>query len=300
MMLVSAAALLAVSAGCVAWYFLHARDVRTTVSQRLSSIPQNFAFPYNFNTSQSTTSAATAGITLEESLENKFLRKLYLAGMRSKKVASYMKRLPMFCWVLGALTLGLGLMSGKMDLPLLGRAAAIAFGIPFMVNIMINGRRKKFEKGVTRSLPQLLDLVIVSMEAGLNFTAALPRVMKEMDPNDPLIKEFRILNHEYLGGLSFSQSCLRMVKRCDVADLALILNAVAESEETGTSLAHVLRIHADELRDKRRQRLREAAHKLPIKLIFPMMLVFITIFSIAIGPSVYRLKSYMKTGVQVE
>ena len=196
MVLFFAAALLAISAGSLAWYVLHMREVRTTVTQRLSNLPQSYTFPYTFETGADTTKS-TSLRTLDESFENKTVRRLYLAGFRSKKASFYFVKLPILGACLASLVVIPSMMSGApVTLPLLAEALALVIGIPYMGNIFVNGRRKKFEKAITHSLPQMLDLIIVSMEAGLNFTAALPRVMKELDPVDPLIKEFRLLNHE--------------------------------------------------------------------------------------------------------
>jgi tight adherence protein C len=293
MMILSAAALLAVSAGCVAWYFLHLREVKATVSTRMATLPQNLAFPYSFNSTEAA-EQSQAGMTLEESFDNKLSRKLYLAGFRSKKAFFQFQWLQRASFAVPGVMMLMSIMTGSLDSSAMMRAGGIGFCLFYLSSGYISGRRTKIVKALSRSLPQILDLLIVSMEAGLNFSSALPRVLKELDPNDPLVKELRVMNHEYLGGLAFSQSCQRLAKRCDLSDLSVIMNAIVESENTGSSLAYVLRVHAHELRDKYRQRLREKAHTLPVKLIFPMMLVFLTIFTIAVGPSAYRLMSSSK------
>jgi tight adherence protein C len=292
MMLVSAAFLFAVSAGCGVWYVLRMRALRFSLSERLAHLPRSLNFPYNFqNTDQ--VEASHSVMSVEESYENKLSRKLYLAGFRDKAMVLKFQWILRLCAILPGLMLFLGILSGSLSTMLIVRAAMIGVGLLYMVNFYVGIRRKKIISEMNRTLPQMLDLLIVSMEAGLNFSAALPRVLQEMDTEDSLIKEFRVMNHEYLGGLSFAQACTRMGKRCDFGDLSVILNAIIESEQTGASLAYVLRIHAHELRDKYRQRMREKAHKLPVKLIFPMMLIFITIFTIALGPSVFRMKGYI-------
>ncbi len=293
MLLLASAALFAVSAGCLAWYVLHLRELRSLVSHRMSVLPQNLSFPYNFNPASEKEVATEDVVTLEDSYANKLTRKLYLAGIRDRKKLPLFQTLMRLSYVAPVVVLVVGIFVGGLKPALLLRTALIAFQFFFVGHMIIHGRRKKLERTITKTLPQVLDLLIVSLEAGLNFTAALPRVLDEMDPANPLIKEFRMIHHEYLGGLSFAQACDRMSRRCDYADLSIIMSAIIESEQTGASLANVLRIHSHELRDKYRQRLRERAHKLPIKLLFPMMLIFITIFTIALGPSVFRMKQHI-------
>lgn len=295
MLVFSAALLMAAATGCLAWYFLHLREVRSSVSHRLAAVPQNLSFPYNLNATEEP--PPISGMTLEESFENKLTRKLYLAGIRSKKAVFYFQWLHISSILAPIIILVIGSLSGLTPL-IFFRALVTGFSLYFLPHFYIRMRRNKIIKQITKTLPQILDLIIVSVEAGLNFTAALPRVLNEMDPADMLIKEFRLMNHEYLGGLAFSQACQRMEKRSEVTDLSLILNAVMESDQTGSSLANVLRVHAHELRDRYRQRLREKAHRIPVKLLFPMMLIFITIFFIALGPSMYRLQTYYEESLK--
>lgn len=292
MLLVSAAFLFSISAGCAVWYVMHLRAVKFSLSERMAHLPQALHFPYSFQESDQVESPESL-ISMEESFENKLTRKLYLAGFRNKKNVTQFQLMLKLSMIIPGAMLFLGILSGSLSTSLIIRAAVIGVGLLYVSQFYIRIRRKKIESQMTQTLPQVLDLLIVSMEAGLNFSAALPRVLQEMDPRDFLIKEFRVMNHEYLGGLSFAQASTRMAKRCEFSELSVILNAIVESEQTGSSLAYVLRVHAHELRDKYRQRLREKAHKLPVKLIFPMMLIFITIFTIALGPSVFRMRGYV-------
>ncbi len=291
MIVLASAALLAVSATCMAWYGLHVRATRALVTNRLAHLPQGVSFPYNLNSSDSAERASNAVMSLEDSYKTKMARKLYLAGFRNKKSSTFFQWLVRLSVITPIIIVLTGFLTGTFTPNLAIRAAVVGFGFYFVSHFFLKSHRQKIERQMTRTLPQVLDLLIVSLEAGLNFTAALPRVLDEMEQNDPLIKEFRILHNEYLGGLSFAQACGRLVQRCDISDLSVIINALVESEQTGASLAHVLRVHSGDLRDKYRQRLREKAHKLPVKLIFPMMLIFLTIFTIALGPSIYQLNN---------
>ncbi len=294
-----AALLMSVAIGSGAWYVLHAREVRSSLSGRVSSIPQDLKFPYTFQTSESQDFIPT-GMTLEDSYLNKYTRQMYLAGYRHKKSLFYFQMINYLAIGLPALLIVLGALSGSFSKELLYRAFVAGFGLRFISRFLMKVRRTKIEKAVVRTLPQVLDLLIISLEAGLNFSSALPRVLEEMEPSNLLVKEFRLMHHEYLNGLSFAQACDRMSRRLDVMDLTIILTAITESEQMGSSLAHVLRVHANELRDKRRQRLREKAQKLPIRLLFPMLLIFVTIFVIALGPSAHQMSKQMKGLTQLK
>jgi tight adherence protein C len=143
---------------------------------------------------------------------------------------------------------------------------------------------------ILRSLPQFLDLLLISVEAGMAFTAALERVIKEVDPREPLTREFSQMYHEFLGGLPLSEACERMTKRCQVPDVGIVLSSIVQSDQMGASLGNNLRIQSGDLRDKYRQRLRARAHKIPVKIIFPMLLSFGMIFFLTLGPAFYQLQ----------
>lgn len=296
MLLLTAALLLAVSTSCTAWYFIRAQGSRLSLSSRIAVMPKNFSFPYALGQAVvQGQSDAENSMNLDESYASKLSRELYLAGFRSKKNVRYFRWISRFAYIIPAIILLIGVAFNSLSLSLFIRLAVIAGGFTYVIRFFIKIRRNKITREISRTLPQVLDLLIVSLEAGLNFTAALPRVLNELAPEDFLVKELRLMHHEYLGGLSFTAVCDRVSRRCELNDLSVVMAAVAESESSGASLAHVLRIHSHELRDKHRQRLREKAHKLPVKLIFPMMLIFLTIFTIALGPSVYRMKQQTKT-----
>lgn len=295
LLILASAVFLAVSTSCMAWYFIHAREAKMSLSGRIAVMPRTFSFPYALGQAAGQNPENDPTMTLDESYGSKLSRSLYLAGFRAKKTTLFFKWLQRLSLIVPGVILLIGVGTNSISLALFVRMAIIAGGFNYVSHFFIKTRRTKIAEEISRTLPQVLDLLIVSLEAGLNFSAALPRVLNELEPNDILVKELRVMHHEYLGGLSFAAVCDRISRRCDMNDLSVVMTAVAESESSGASLAHVLRIHSHELRDKHRQRLREKAHKLPVKLIFPMMLIFLTIFTIALGPSVYKMKQQTKT-----
>ena len=112
-----------------------------------------------------------------------------------------------------------------------------------------------------------------------------------MSQKEPIVKEFDHMHHELMGGLSLPQACDRLARRCEVPDLSVILISIVQSDQMGSGLAQVLRVQAHELRDKLRQRMREKAYRIPVKLLFPMVLIFMTLFAMTLGPAFLTLST---------
>lgn len=287
-MILLSAILLAVSTACVLWYFLHSQQIKSLVSERVANVPSGLHLPFSLTENTQVDASGEGTISLDESYGNKTARRLYVAGIRSHKAIKTFNSILRLCYLLPiGLTL-YGTVSGDFSLIFAIKSFVVGCVLFFLAHFYIRMRHDKRQKDITLVLPQLFDLLIVSLEAGLNFTAAMPRVLMELDNSNSLVKEFQAMHHEYLGGLPLPQACDRLARRCESPDLAVILSSIVESEHLGSSLSHILRIHSQELRDKYRQRLREKAHQLPVKLLFPMLLIFITIFTMALGPAIYR------------
>ncbi len=149
------------------------------------------------------------------------------------------------------------------------------------LNLKASGRRNKIE----RSLPDAMDLVIVCMEAGMSFDAALTKVVEKIE--GPLQLEFeRTLQEIHLGKLR--REALRdMSKRTGVPDLISVVSALVQADQMGLSIAHVLRAQADDLRLRRRQRAEEKAQQAPVKMLFPLiMCIFPAMMLVTLGPAI--------------
>jgi tight adherence protein C len=173
----------------------------------------------------------------------------------------------------------------------MGLSTAIIFtlvmgGIGYMFPVYwLGGKIKKRKKLIFRALPDAIDLLTISVEAGLGFDQALQRVTEKWD-ND-LSKEFkRVLSEQRVGKLR--RDALReMAYRCDVQELSVFVASIIQADQLGVSLAKVLRIQADQMRIRRRQMAEELAHKAPIKMLFPMVfLIFPSIYIVILGPAV--------------
>ena len=169
--------------------------------------------------------------------------------------------------------------------------AVASFLLPmFWMRRRVNKRKLEFEK----AFPNAMDLLVVCVEAGMGFDAAIARVSQEMDISSPLLAgEFKILSLELRTGKSRNDCMANLAKRINLPDVDNLVSLLVQAEKFGTGIAHPLRIHAEEMREKRYNKMEELAAKLPVKLSFPLVLFIFPAMMIAlIGPAiiqVYRL-----------
>lgn len=141
---------------------------------------------------------------------------------------------------------------------------------------------------ILRDLPNAIDLLNVSVEAGLGFDGAIARIVDKT--SGPLSDEFMRMLREMRLGKTRVEALRDMAVRADVTELSGFVAAVYQAEELGASLTTVLRVQGQMIRSRRRMRAREAAAKLPVKMLFPLIFfVFPSIFIVVIGPGVIQL-----------
>lgn len=128
------------------------------------------------------------------------------------------------------------------------------------------------QRVIQRALPDALDLITVSMEAGLALDGALAKVVEKT--KGPLSDEFQKTLREIVLGAPRRQAIRRLGARTGVRDLGTLVNAIVQADEMGVSMADIMRTQAEDARIKRRQRAEEEAHKAPVKMLFPLI-VFI-------------------------
>ncbi len=134
-------------------------------------------------------------------------------------------------------------------------------------------------------LPDALDLLTISVEAGLGFDAALAKVVEKME--GPLVNEFRQALAEIRMGRTRREALRDIVARADAQPVANFIGAIVQAEQLGVPIAKVLQIQSQQLRIERRQRAEEAAAKAPVKMLFPMVgCIFPTIFIVILGPAI--------------
>lgn len=138
---------------------------------------------------------------------------------------------------------------------------------------------------VARALPDAIDLLTISVEAGLGFDQALARVVSKSD--NALTREFARVIQEMRIGVARRDALRAMVERTGVDDLSAFISAIIQAEQLGASVANVLRIQAVEMRLRRRQYAERQAQLAPIKMLFPMaFLIFPPIFIVVLGPAI--------------
>ncbi|MCH8129075.1 MAG: type II secretion system F family protein [Acidobacteria bacterium] len=166
-------------------------------------------------------------------------------------------------------------------LMLFGVLMGIGFvGPEAILNRRIDERRKEMEK----SLPDLIDLLVISVEAGLGFEAAMARVTQAV-PGE-LSREFTRTLQETRVGVSRHKALRALAERTDVDDLNAFVLALIQADQFGVSIARMLRVQADEMRVRRRQRAQEKAFAAPVKLVFPLVLcIFPSMFVVLLGPA---------------
>jgi tight adherence protein C len=169
---------------------------------------------------------------------------------------------------------------------LAGPAAAI-FGM-FVPDLAIYDLGVKRQSALTKSLPDVLDALVIGVEAGLGLDAAMAQVAANLD--GPMPSEVHRVLQEMKIGISRTDALRSLSARTTVRELQTFVTAVIQAGELGLPIANVLREHARAQRTKRRQRAEEQAQKVPIKLLFPVLFcLFPVIFVVILGPGVLRL-----------
>lgn len=158
------------------------------------------------------------------------------------------------------------------------------FGPDAWLSRKVGERRLAMQK----ALPDVLDLLVISVEAGLGFDAALARVVGTVP--GPLSEEFFRMLQETRVGVSRREAMRHLMDRTDLDELRSFLLAMLQAEAFGVAIARVLRVQADEMRTKRRQRAQEKAFGAPVKLVFPLVFcIFPSLFIVLLGPAGLRI-----------
>ncbi|MBI2833860.1 MAG: type II secretion system F family protein [Acidobacteria bacterium] len=179
--------------------------------------------------------------------------------------------------------------------PLLGRPnltyAFAALGLGYVLPGMSLARMaKRRQHRIRLSLADALDLLVVSVEAGLGLDQAMSRVADELAvPYPDLADELRLVNLELRAGKARTEALRNLADRTGVDDLSGLVAMLIQTDKFGTSIATSLRVFSDTLRTKRRQRAEEAAAKTGVKMVFPLVFcIFPAIWAVTIGPAAIK------------
>jgi tight adherence protein C len=166
-------------------------------------------------------------------------------------------------------------------------ACLIGYLLPGMVLARLATRR---QHRIRLGLPDALDLLVVSVEAGLGLDQAIQRVGQELAFAHPdLCDELRLINLELRAGNARAEALQNLAARTDVDDVASLVTMLVQTDKFGTSVAQSLRVHSETLRTKRRQRAEEAAAKTGVKMVFPLVFcIFPAIWVVTIGPAAIK------------
>ncbi|TQS92222.1 type II secretion system F family protein [Arthrobacter sp. TS-15] len=155
----------------------------------------------------------------------------------------------------------------------------------FIPDLLIHGRAAERQKAIQMELPNTLDQMLISVEAGLGFEGAMARAGQ--NGSGPLAMEMLRTLQDMQAGRSRKEAYIALADRVDVHDLRAFVGAIVQADTYGIAIANVLRTQAKQMRIKRRQRAEEQAMKLPVKVLFPLMFCILPVlFIVIMGPAV--------------
>ena len=171
----------------------------------------------------------------------------------------------------------------KVVLAILG--GILGATLPFVI---LSYKIRQRQKMLKRQLPEFLDLLCVSVQAGLSFDGAVAKIVSRM--KNTLSDEFRHLLDDVQFGMTKQYALNQMAKRCDIEEIYLFTTSIIQAEKLGTSMAQTLQLQADNMRERHRQYVRAEAMKAPVKMLFPMVIfIFPSIFVVLLLPSLLSL-----------
>jgi tight adherence protein C len=173
-----------------------------------------------------------------------------------------------------------------------------AVGIGFLVPDFWLGRQiTKRQAKIRRGLPDVLDLLVICIEAGLSLDQATKRTTEELMSAQPAIcDELNIVVLEQRAGRPRADCWKHLAERTDVDSLRNLVSVLIQSEQFGTSIAKTLRVHSDTLRTTRIQKVEEMAAKTTVKLVFPLVLfIFPSLFLVVLGPAMITMSESFQT-----
>ena len=230
----------------------------------------------------------------------KLQKQLMQAGFRSHYATAVYRSLQLVAMLAfpGAVFLGWAVWARPMNTALMPALFAFAAGfiLPrFVLNRLITSRQLR----ITWGLADALDLMVITMEAGLGLNAAMLKVCEELkDVHPDISKEFELANLEIRVGRERSEALRNLADRSGVEDLNSLVGMLIQADRFGTSIARAVRVYSDSLRTKRRQRAEQAAQKAAFKLLLPLgALLFPTMFIIILGPALLNISDMLSGGV---
>ena len=161
----------------------------------------------------------------------------------------------------------------------------------YLPNIWLRQKTDKRKERLLKALPDALDLLVICVEAGMGMDEGINRVAKEIKlTSTDLSEEFRFLNLELRAGKDRQDALKNLALRTDIEEMKNLVTLLVQSDKFGTSVATTLRVYSDTFRTQRMQKAEELAAKIPVKLVFPLILfIFPSLFVAILGPAVIRI-----------
>ncbi|MCM0082885.1 type II secretion system F family protein [Geomonas sp. Red32] len=236
-------------------------------------------------------------VKLPEKDHSKYAALLVAAGYRKESVALLLGSKILLACVLpvGYLAYAIPRGIGLTGEAILATAGGLAAGY-LLPTYWLYMKKNKRQVEIFHTLPDILDLVTVCVEAGLSMDAALMRATgtPQFD-NNALAREIRLATMETRAGKPRIEALRHMAERTQVEDVKSFASTLTQTERFGTSLSQALRTHADSLRTKRRQIAEEAAAKTTIKMIFPLILfIFPALLVVILGPAIIQVQKIFR------
>ena len=182
-------------------------------------------------------------------------------------------------YILVVVLLGVGILSRNVTI-----LAVLLISSLLAPDMFLKSNEKKRKEQMIKSMPDILDLINVSVEAGLGFDAALQKVVDKTE--GPLIQEFAHTLNEINIGKPRREALRDMADRIQVDEISTFLGSVIQADQLGVSITNVMKIQSQQVRENRRMRAEEAAQKAPIKILIPLVVfIFPTILVVLLGPA---------------
>jgi tight adherence protein C len=217
-------------------------------------------------------------------LISSFEKKVVTAGMPYRISAKgWINIRAVIIVILPLLTITAGYVNSVDSKRIMLLCIAEAAGGLILPSFILSRKTSERKRKIKKTLPDIIDLLTVSVEAGLGFDGALIKVIEKF-PGD-LAEELEKVIQEIKMGKPKKDALKSMAERVDVSDLTTFTGSIIQAEQFGVSIGNVLRIQSEQMRQKRKQLAQEKAMKAPVKMLIPMVLfIFPTIFSVLLGP----------------
>jgi tight adherence protein C len=233
-----------------------------------------------------TTLGAAVGARSTDQSDRLVKKNLISAGLYNVTPGRFLGYRVLCAIALPVLWIWLGISAGVQPVQVGLLALIIGFLGWWMPARILRERARRRLDEIDYQLPELIDLLVVTIEAGLGFVGSMQMASGRV--SGPLGQEIQLTLQEQSMGLSIQEAMLNMLDRCDTASMRSFVRSIVQGESLGVSIGQIMRDLAQEMRRRRRAVAEEKAQKAPIKILFPLvLLIFPAMFVILLGPAIF-------------